>query len=125
MKNNRLTCKKDDVYYPNDESWVSSDDGSNACRLLQVIGRYEEIEEQIGIDLIILFNALVNGFYIKYKKLDGYSYGFVRGGDQYLHLNVIDESIELAATKDKYYFKDYGKKWALTKEELNYIVWVD
>lgn len=43
----RLTYKKDGLYYPTKEGefYTTPDDGSNACRLLQVIGRYEDKEE--------------------------------------------------------------------------------
>ena len=84
------------------------------------LGYLEDIEEEIGIDLITLFKALKNGCFAKEtfdymgKKqtqiifteftqlyytddLDGYL----------IHIRTID-----------YYLKDYGKTWALTKEEL-------
>lgn len=74
--------------------------------------------KRLGIDLFILFGALKNGIY--YKSFDGYiehisyrvltlsyNYGFniwVEGHRKFDGL-LID-------------FKDYGKTWALTKEEL-------
>lgn len=70
----------------------------------------EALEEELGIDLITLFKAYFNGFYIKG--------GFVKGGEWYLELCLETKSFRLKATDNKYYFKDYGKTWALTKEEL-------
>lgn len=74
------------------------------------LGQLEDIEDRLGIDLITLFNAYFNGFYIKG--------GFVRGGEYYLELCLETKSFRLKATDDKYYFEDYGKTWALIKEEL-------
>ena len=47
---------------------IDNDDGSNAIRLLQVIGMYEELEEELGIDLITLFKA--KKVYFKYNEED-------------------------------------------------------
>lgn len=74
----------------------------------------ENIEEQIGIDLFTLFKALKQmfvfhkenvkieliGIHIKSKEL--YLFGFVKDTVQEVYLSL----------------KDYGKTWALTKEEL-------
>lgn len=74
------------------------------------LGKLEDIEDELGIDLITLFNALKNGIWLKNK----------------------DKSIEhkfvvLRCYTDKFYliynegcndFSYYGKTWALTKKEL-------
>ena len=74
----------------------------------------ENIEEQIGIDLITLFKALKQmfvfhkenvkiellGLHIKSNEL--YLFGFVKDTVHAVYLSL----------------KDYGKTWALTKEEL-------
>jgi hypothetical protein len=77
---------------------------------------YKNIEEELGIDLITLFKALKNGIYI-------YANGgkYVDEGDcSFLsNINTINYSNKsFISFKWKYYFKDYGKTWALTKEEL-------
>ena len=80
----------------------------------------ENIEEEIGIDLITLFKALKNGIYIndggivdeigniyesEIKSIEHWPvWGFTIGDD--------DEMKTLCA------FKDRGKTWALDKEEF-------
>ena len=70
--------------------------------------RLEDIEEELGIDLITLFEALKYGIYKKgrnnfkglilYSKMPMFSF---------YHKTIDAELIE-----------DYGKTWALTKREL-------
>lgn len=76
--------------------------------------RLEDIEDELGIDLITIFKALKQKFVyhnekvriellsltIKFNKL--YLYGFVENTLHAVYLSL----------------KDYGKTWALTKEEL-------
>ena len=76
----------------------------------------EDIEEELGIDLITLFNASKNGAYVKetqYSRcvdyIDGASLGFGHNGFYFY-----DAKNRLW----NMFFKDYGKTWALTKEEL-------
>lgn len=106
------------------------------------LGQLEDIEEELGIDLITLFKALKNGCWIR-KGFYGTCYLegepiFISGNR--LHLNLYDyytekenedsddesESQETLCLFDMYYedvyniarVRDYGKTWALTKEEL-------
>ena len=75
--------------------------------------RYKAIEKELGIDLTTLLKALKNGIYVKKTNNHITDYAgellsfqgdcFVVGADY---------------NTDVYYFKDYGKTWALTKEEL-------
>ena len=91
----------------------------------------EDIEEELEIDLITLFKALKDGFYIKYN--DEIVHIFP---DKHITINFWYNTINvfippkffidckkgtnyLSETIDEeYWFKDYGKTWALTKEEL-------
>lgn len=79
--------------------------------LCNKLGPLEDIENELGIDLITLFKALKNGIYhiTSNKNMIGY-------------LDVKwSWCIGRCYFKTKYgsyYFKDYGKTWALTKEEL-------
>ena len=84
----------------------------NAC--VEKLGKLEDLEEEIGIDLITLFKALKQkyvyhqdknkiellGVHIKSDKL--YLYGFVEDSTIAVYLDC----------------KDYGKTWTLTKEEV-------
>ena len=113
----RLTKKGNIVYSPTERGaeFLEADDGSNAARLLQVIGPYEDIEEGLGCSIETIFKALKNGFYdrfgnfIECAELSGTSsQGWIIGN----------------ALSDYQFFKtcDYGKNapggWALTMEEF-------
>ena len=83
----------------------------------------EDIEEELGIDLLTLFKALKNGIYLKFgsEKNTGVYYEhraiLPRHFDKDYKGYFIDLQLELSINFN-FYFKDYGKTWALTKEEL-------
>ena len=95
------------------------------------LGQLEDIEEENGFDLITLFKALKDGFYIKYndKIVHIFPYKHITINFWYKTINVfippkffidckkgtdyLSETID-----EEYWFKDYGKTWALTREEL-------
>lgn len=88
----------------------------------------EDIEEELGIDLITLFKALKNGVYtksnngIKFWKEDDKHIVFVR--DLKYDIEICCEECENAIGAVPTMFlerstKDYGKTWALTEEELS------
>ena len=71
------------------------------------LGQLEDIEEELGIDLITLFNALKNGAYVKnYNEKQDLA---LKEDKLYLcPLDIYDDFV---------YIKDYGKTWALDKKE--------
>ena len=73
----------------------------------------EDIEDELGIDLITLFKAIKNGIYTKPYDLSHINFG---------RLGAIDYQRKRFRSQrvggNYYKFKDYGKTWALTKEEL-------
>lgn len=86
----------------------------------------ENIEDELGINLITLFKALKNGVYVKLE--DNKNIDFI---EQVSMDNVIEEpcfyycnenTINLGGlihpSYTELYFKDYGKTWALTESEL-------
>ena len=74
----------------------------------------EDIEEELGIDLLILFKILKNGTYIYYKKGKKIERGVINH-----FLNVPNAWYITICGNDKFYStRKYGKTWALTKEEL-------
>lgn len=95
------------------------------------LGQLEDIEDELKIDLITLFKALKDGFYIKYNDKIVHIFP-----DKHITINFWYKTINvfippkffidckkgannLSETIDEeYWFKDYGKTWALTKEEL-------
>lgn len=79
------------------------------------------IEEEIGIDFITLFKALKNGFWSIDKNKHIYKMKHTKGNGGAMNFYACLECIIAEDTfGDQYIFplKDYGKTWALTKEEL-------
>lgn len=84
--------------------------------VLTKLKHYEDIEDELNFDLIILFKALKGGFYVKTKDINEGFISLVKAKD-IREINIITESITFNAF-DIVLFEDYGKTWALTKEEL-------
>ena len=87
---------------------------SNAC--VDKLGKLEDIEEELGIDLITLFKAYSNGFYVKGEKEKQYI-----DFQNALNANAFKNKEMFYGHEYCYqYVKlyDYGKDWALTKKEL-------
>ena len=81
-------------------------------RLLSEMYQYKSLEDELDIDLITLFKALKNGIWLKDKLKEQFlPYHCLLRDDFIL---VLYEDIY----KEEYLLKDYGKTWALTKEEL-------
>ena len=86
------------------------------------LGKLEDIEEELGIDLATLIKALKDGFYYKI------SFQNIKTGkiDQeikytdYCYFYYDNNSIAyfLATIDYQFYISSYGKDWALTREEL-------
>ena len=72
------------------------------------LGQLEDIEEELGIDLITFFKIYnTYHFYIKGKEY------------QFKIRHYQKHGIMVGTNKPRYLpFKDYGKTWALTMEEL-------
>ena len=87
------------------------------------LGQLEDIEEELGIDLITLFKALKNGIYYKgvnvygckdktFKEVRLNEHPVLKGKKLYI------ESVFGGSLVYGVWLKDYGKTWALTKKEL-------
>ena len=113
----RLTEKDDVGYFTRERATVVplNDDyiGKFYSEDISKLGQLEDIEEELGIDLITLFKALKNGVYYKYKPY-GYDYKISK-----CRKCVLTGNRTLIVDRHTYkYLCDYGKTWALTKEEL-------
>lgn len=77
------------------------------------------IEEEIGIDLTILFNALKNGVYY-FDEQGQLIYSYVWLTDNHIAAGVHDKLSYSFKTPyhETLLFEDYGKIWALSEEEL-------
>ena len=76
--------------------------------------QYKDIEEELGIDLITLFKALKNGIWIYDTNGIKMSTDLFTNG---LTFNYCEQP-SIQYYDRLFYLKDYGKTWALTKEEL-------
>ena len=85
----------------------------------------EDIEEELGIDLITLFKALKFGIWTNQEQW----YGDEKQGKiRFFQVRLLLEENAIGCIYNSMwkgeevirtlYFKDYGKTWALTKEEL-------
>ena len=95
--------------YHNTKSYNNGEDNYNYLTIsdaLDKLSQLEDIEEELGIDLITLFKAMKNGFYDKH-----FHYGSAVINNGYICYYFDESGI-------RYKLKDYGKTWALTKEEL-------
>ena len=104
----RLTYKEPKIY--GGYNTVNTDE----CACVIKLGQLEDIEEELGVDLVTLFKALKQG-YIYYPincPNDCYKYKIeCLYMKPRIHLYVADGV-------GGCYMEDYGKTWALTKEEL-------
>lgn len=111
----RLT-EKDGKYYRIAEPYINWTNGVQ--RVVKKLGQLEDIEQELGIDLIT------------FVKLNKTSEIYDKEEETSMFFNWIDLENKCLVCEDDfdemsggylhfyYYFKDYGKKWALTKEEL-------
>ena len=139
----RLIKKKDGKFILNIPA--NSGQGLIYAKLREVaekLGKREDIEEDIGIDLVTLFNAFKNGIwskggfygaccldnephFIEPKDLElGFDFYFeVKNNNDEAYIRESDVlCLYTHDYENKEYsvrVKDYGKTWALTKEELN------
>ena len=91
------------------------------------LGQLEDIEDELGIDLVTLFKALKYGIWINYYDNKGnVLIGKLNGYQLSLKLDSITWELEISRKGNKELpfaiainNKDcYGNSWALTKEEL-------
>lgn len=113
----RLTHKVDGEYYP-----IQNILGSVRPRIHAKLGKLEDIEEELGIPLEVLFKALKDGVYAKFEE------GKILKADIKLYYSCHNEfkirvvCLEIGQYEveweDYLFVKNYGKTWALTMEEL-------
>lgn len=120
-KMNRLTLKidKDLFIYKaiakNDEN-IYNYNNSSEIDVVTKLGQLEDIEEELGIDLITLFKACsYNQAYCKWEgkiyRAESIEYML---GETYIYFYFTECDISHLVLE----LKDYGKTWALTREEL-------
>lgn len=86
-------------------------------KIIDKLEQLEDIEDELGIDLITLFRAIYNGVYyiknnqIAYEKTIGLCNENINIADRPKFTRLYVNHIYVL-------FSDYGKTWALTREEL-------
>lgn len=120
----RLTCKPDETinhYYYETSKETEKED---KIAILNKLGKLEDIEDRIGIDLIKLFdglNKINSSIYIIHKgsiinvpvrfgDINFYDGRGAIGNGKPMYFFDLDE--------DQYFLEDYGNTWAFTKKEL-------
>ena len=107
-----------DKYEDREQKWIKL--------ALNKLGQLEDIEEELGVDLLTLFTALQYGIFIKCVIGNKNKVILVRPTLYRLGEKILGFVIPYGKRYDKEsnyfgsvrYFGDYGKTWALTKEEL-------
>ena len=101
----------------NDGQYLRNNKNIDEC--IKKLGQLEDIEEELGIDLITFFKALKNGVYY-------FTQGNQLTKDKVM-VNNTNISVEYGKTSfcfvtyfefELLYFKDYGKTWSLDKKDL-------
>jgi hypothetical protein len=87
-------------------------DNNDLKQRLNSSDKYHELCDELGIDLVILFEALKNGVYVKLWELN------TNTPEIYSTRVTLNYPLLMVANSIGLAFKDYGKTWALTKEEL-------
>lgn len=112
----RLTRLINGKYYckPYDQ-W----DGNELFDANQKLGPLEDIEEDLGIDLLTLFKALTDGIYVRAVDEGGFEH-FVHVSGKWNFIDTENKCLNsyLDPHPHKLYFKDYGDIWAVSEKEL-------
>lgn len=101
----------------------TSTDIANMYHVYSKLSKLEDIEEELGIDLITLFNIynrLCKQRYVYKKFTDTGEVVKVDLDEGYFVIDFKGKQIERIYDEPSnwYEFKDYAKTWAFTREEL-------
>lgn len=114
MNERERITKRDDSGYRNGYVMFNVSD-AYANRMYYKLRDLEDIEDELDIDLIVIFKALKNGFY--YKKESAIVH--ISKDDLLLRSGAIHFAGKGLIFAGLFLpFKDYGKTWALTEGEL-------
>ena len=105
----RLTKKSNKLGYCLRHSSISA----NKC--WNKLGQLEDIEDELGIDLIKVCLFALNGGYYKGESPSATPTHIAK---EDIKTNFAFEQFDCYEGDLQLYFKDYGKTWALTKEKL-------
>lgn len=112
----RLTKKLSDGNFTCECGWNYFEYGDGHLEIFNKLGHLEDLEQELGIPLEVLFKALKDGIYRFYEEPE----------DEEKHIYYLDPIICYDeykscwlffddSTYNTYYLKDYGKTWWLEK----------
>ena len=110
---NRLTRLENGIYNPNKELLFVGE-------VMNKLGSLEDLEDELGCPLDVVFKAFKEGFYFisdLYCK-NVFTKQFIDRVLLYYSDELRCYCFSIGYRDDRIYLKDYGKTWALTKEEL-------
>ena len=107
---NRLTKKNDIGYFPAYERETKE----NYYDLVHKLGVLEDLEEELGIDLIILFKALKQKYVFHEENLKIELLGLHIKSDELYLYGFVEDTMHAVYLR----LKDYGKTWTMAKEKL-------
>lgn len=113
----RLTkhSKKDSLGYEAIKELVKQ---NNASPIIAKLGQLEDIEDKLGIDLDTLYRAFNHICYKKGNEIKHACHiALIDWAIYVLEESVVNDHIEIGVQGTRLELKDYGKTWALTKEE--------
>lgn len=117
----RLTKKVDKEWnYELDYTCLGYDDRREKhtalgdLQFVNKLGKLEDYEEQLGIEVLNLLQGLFNGIYCVDEE-DGYVY---EESIERISKYGNDWGFETSINHGEFLFKDYGETWALTAKEL-------
>ena len=95
---------------------------SRVCAGWKKLQLLEDIEDELGVDLITLFRAFKDDVYIKLEDgriIEGFG-AMIEDNPRFIYFSVHGEDVNSIADYDSYgvHTKDYGKTWAFVEEEL-------
>ena len=118
----RLTKKIfTDLYASPCDEDTEENQAEQQWKICNKLGQLEDIEDELGIGLITLFKAKTKGIYVLTEELKK-PYHFrsweveISFNDRCIPNKYIAGVVN--GREKQFDFKDYGKTWALTKEEL-------
>lgn len=119
----RLTEKSNDGNFTCKCGWNYFEYGDGDLEIFNKLGKLEDIEEELGIPLEVLFKALKDGVYAKFEegKILETNIKLYYSCDNEFKIRVVCLEIgqyEDFEWEDYLFVKNYGKTWALTREEL-------
>lgn len=114
----RLT-NKEWLEWSEDEDICSiSEDADYLTKCYQKLGKLEDIEEELGIPLEVLFKALKEGIWVKHRPFENKDITFYKNCELQYQLNTWVFWIGEPDNEFVRILKEYKFGWALTREEL-------